>query len=121
MPAVHVDQPVFRELPQPEMKRHRAALDEVIQSLTGFEQDILHDVAGIDSGRNRSVQPHLDHLSHGVPVPLHQFVDGGRFTLAGVLQQLSSLFRIRPHPINPFQKLELQPPQRIAGRLSFRL
>lgn len=121
MPTVHVDQPVLRELPQPEMKRHRPAFDEIVQPLTGFQQNVLHDVTGVDAGRDCPVQPHLDNLPHGISVPLHQFVDSSRFSLAGIPQQLSSLFRIRPHPINPFQKPDLQPPQRIAGGRSFRL
>ena len=55
MPTMHVDHAVFRQMSQPQMKRHRAVLNKVIQSSVSFEQDILHDITGIHSPSDGSV------------------------------------------------------------------
>ena len=46
VPAMHVDQSVFGELPQPQVKRHGWIIDVITHSLARFEQDVLHDVTG---------------------------------------------------------------------------
>jgi hypothetical protein len=69
MSAMHVEHAVPGQMPQPEMERHRAILDELAQPTVSFQQDVLHDVAGINSLGNRAIQACLDHASQRVAMP----------------------------------------------------
>ena len=66
-----------------------------------FEQDVLHNIAGIDSPSDCAVQPSLDHASQRVAMPLQQFVDRGGIAVSCGMQQLLSLFRIGKHVGTP--------------------
>ena len=66
VPAVGVDDPVGRDLPQPEMERQRRVAEVVGQPLVGLEQHVLHDVAGVDPARE-APGPAAGRSSDGAP------------------------------------------------------
>ena len=65
MAAVGVDQAVAGDVPQPEMKRHRrvfvAAIEVLGQPAVGFDQHVLHNVAGVHAALDHAVHPQVDH------------------------------------------------------------
>ena len=85
MPTMHVDDAVFRQLTQPQMKRHGWAADIVRQSLRRFQQHILHDITRIDAPRHSLIQTHLHHPPHSFAMPIHQPIHGRRVTVGHTL------------------------------------
>ena len=64
--AVLVDQVVARDVPQPEVERHRRLAQILGQAAARLQQDPLDHVAGIDPAADRAVHPHLDHPPQGL-------------------------------------------------------
>ena len=82
MPAVSVDHQIARDLANPEMKRQRWIPEILIESLAGFEQHILHDIAGIDAPRYSRIEPQTDHPPQRWPVPFPERVGSRRIGLS---------------------------------------
>ena len=97
VPTMHVDQPVLCELPQPQVKRHGRVFDVITHPLARFEQDVLHNIAGVDARGNSPIQSHIHHFAKGFTVAVHEVIDCGRLAVPRCGEQLSRLFRIRPH------------------------
>ena len=99
MPPVGVDNPIFSDLAEPKVKRHRRVFDILGQTTVGLDHYILNDVADVDPPLNFAVQPHLDHPPQGLAMPLKQAVDGVFVTASNIRQKLFRLFGFRPHLI----------------------
>ena len=97
VPTMHVDQPVFRELSQPQVKRHGRIIDVITHPLARFKQNVLHNITGIDSRGDRPIQTHIHHFANGFTVTIHEVIDCGCLTISGSGEQLLRLFRIWPH------------------------
>lgn len=74
MPPVQVNHPVTRQMPEPEMKWHIRRREVRRQSLAGFEQHILHDVAGVDPGGQASVETKSHQLAECFPMTFQQII-----------------------------------------------
>ena len=79
MTPVSIDHAVLRQLPQPQMKRHRRPVfDVVAETLAGLKHNVLNDVAGIAPRGDAAVEPHSHHFLHSLTVPVEQRVRGLR-------------------------------------------
>jgi hypothetical protein len=74
-------------MPQPQMKRHLGGREVVAQSTICFEQDILHNVARIDTPRELPVETQLNDLPERESVPLEQPIDGIVFAAFDIGEQ----------------------------------
>ena len=88
MPTVHVDDAIFRQLPEPKVKRHGTIADEVVEPCVRLDQYVLHDITGIHTTRQSPVKSQLHHTTQRLPMPFHQMIDGMRIALAGLSEQI---------------------------------
>jgi hypothetical protein len=84
------------DLPKPEMKGHLGIGQIILQAGTGFDQDILHDVADVKASLYLLVKPNLDQAMNSRAMPVEQLIDGGRISLLGGDQQLLGIIILRP-------------------------
>jgi hypothetical protein len=70
MPPVLVDHVVTGDVAKPEVERHRGIAQVFRQTLIGFEEHLLNDVARVDSAFDRAVEPVKDHPPERFAVPL---------------------------------------------------
>ena len=71
MAAMSVDDPVFGDLPHPKMKRHDGIVQVPLQPPIGFHQNILNNIADVDTFLNLLIQPHPNQLPERVAVSVH--------------------------------------------------
>ncbi len=82
--AMHIDDAILGDLSQPQVKRHRGTVAEVVgETAARFQADVLDDVAGVHSFCDGSVHAELDQSSKRFPVALQERVYGGFFTGLG--------------------------------------
>ena len=101
MPAVLVDHVVAGDLAEPEVERHDRVAEVFGQPLVGLEQDLLHDVAGVDPPRQGVVEPQADHPPQGLAVPLPEAFGRLGVVPADALQEHLRLRRVGPHRLAP--------------------
>ena len=99
--AVHVDDAVAGQLPQPEVERHVPVRQEPVQPLVRLQQHVLHHVAGVHAALHLAVQPHPHQPFQAAAVLVHQGVAGVVPLRAGVPlrvgQQALGLVGVGPH------------------------
>lgn len=109
MLAVHVDDAVFGQVPQPQVKGQPGIGEVIAEPLIGFEEHILHDVAGIDTAGDGAIKPQPHHLPQRIAVPIEQLIHGQWIAATGARQQLLRLGRIGPdasgHRESVFQRI----------------
>ena len=92
-----VNDPVFGDLPKPKMKRHDRIVHVSLQTAIGFDQNILHDIADVDSFLDFVVQSHSHQLPKRVSVSVHQLIYRRHITVFGLRYQLFGLELFWPH------------------------
>jgi hypothetical protein len=97
MAPMGIDQPILRDLPQPQMKRHRRIFQVIVQAAIGFDQHILHNIAGIHSTLHHAVHSQIDHPPQRFAVTIEQPVN--RCSVAGfrLAEKFLRLGMIGPH------------------------
>jgi len=91
MAAVGVDEPVAGHVPQPKAKRHRRILEIFPQPAIGLDQDILNDIAGVNSPLDELVHAMVDEPPDRRAVTIEQAVDGVAVSLSHPLEQQKCL------------------------------
>lgn len=99
MATMRVDDSILGDLAKPQMKGHRGALEVILESPIGFDQDILHNVADIYSLLNTAIQSNSDQMPNDLSVVIEQSVNRGVIPCASLLKQLTRLLDIGPHRI----------------------
>ncbi len=95
--AVGVDDAVLRDLPQPQVVGHARLGQVLLEAAIGLDQNVLHDVADVDSPLNSLVEAKLDHPPERIAVAVQEAVNGVRVALLGIGQQILGFFRVGPH------------------------
>jgi hypothetical protein len=75
--AVRIDDLVASDLPEPEVERQDRIAQIIPQPLTGFEEDVLDNVARVDTASESPIQTQPDHPTQGRAMPLPQFLRRG--------------------------------------------
>src|SRR5262249_27334511 len=97
MAAMGADKVAASEVPQPEMEGHVRLFQIVAHPAAGFEQHLLHHIAGIEALGDARVQPQADHAPHRLAMLLEQTLDGVGVPLPRLIKKLLSDRRIRYH------------------------
>ena len=63
VPAVGIDDVVLGDVPQPEMEGHDRVLEIIAEPPAGFQQHLLHNVAGIDASSQGWIETQADHAA----------------------------------------------------------
>lgn len=96
MAAVHVDHAVFGKLPEPKMERHFSFVDVTGKASVGFDEDVLDDVAGVDSAGDLAVEPEGDHFSKRLAVAVHEIINGCFVSCAGIREESDCFVAVGP-------------------------
>jgi hypothetical protein len=85
--AMHFDESIPRELPQPGIERHWPATQIVGEFAVGVGQDVLHDVGGVHARRESAVHAHGDHAPQPFAVAGEQLLTSRVVAAAGTAEQ----------------------------------
>ena len=108
MAAVRVDDAVLRQAAQPEVERHRRIAEIFGEAFARFEEDVLHDVAGIDARRNGAVEAEADHPPHRLAMPGEQLIDGAGVAALGLLNQFLRSRGFGPHGVILYRRVRFR-------------
>src|SRR5262245_13452797 len=97
MPTMRIDEMVFRQMPQPDKKRHRRVLQIVLQPATRFEHDLLHNIAGVDALHDSRIEPQVDHAAHRLAMTRQQLLNGVGPDLSSLVAKLLRVRCLWPH------------------------
>ncbi len=103
MTTVHVDQPITCEPAKPEVKGEGRLVKVVGKPIRGFQQDVLDNVAGIDTASDAAVHPGPDQPAKCVTVTIQQPGNRVLVTTAGGGQEFASPIRIGPQQRGSFR------------------
>ncbi len=78
MTSVRVDQSVESDAPEPSVKGNRAVARVLLHTPTRLDENLLHDITGVDARRQRGIEPQLDDPAQSVPVPRKQQIHNSR-------------------------------------------
>src|SRR5712692_8128606 len=94
MIAPGVEQPVVRQLPHPQMKRHGPSLQEILNSGRDPQLGFLHHVGRIEPSLKPWIEPHFQESEKPRPIAGQQFVECLAVSLPHALQQAARLCRV---------------------------
>ena len=95
--TVRIDDTIESDTSQPEVKWHVRSVEIVTEPPVRLDQRLLYDVAGVDTTRHRTIEPHADQSVQGLPVTVQQTLYGGLFTSVRTDDQLTRVLPVRPH------------------------
>ena len=75
--AMSVYKAIAGHVPQPEPEGHRGVGQIIAETAVGFDQHILHDIAGIDPSLNHPVHAEMNHPLDRLPMAFQEAIDGG--------------------------------------------
>jgi hypothetical protein len=79
------------------MEGHGRVSYVVLHPATGFEQDILYDIAGVDSASHCLIESHLDQPADRFTMAVHQPVDSIGISVASTVEEIQGCVPFRPH------------------------
>jgi hypothetical protein len=97
MPAMGVDDSVFRNLTNPKMKRQNGISQVAFQTTIGFYQNILNNVADTDSTHDLLIKSKLNHPTQGIAMFVQKFIDSPVLAVSYLIQQFDSFFVLGPN------------------------
>lgn len=97
MATMSINDPVFGDLPKPQMERHDWIVQVSLQSSVGLNQYVLHDVTNIDSTLDFLIESHANQLAQRIAMLIHQLVDCGLVASLCLVEKRFRLIGCWPH------------------------
>src|SRR5437867_2057733 len=100
MLASRLEQPVERQVPQPQAEGHGRMLQVPAQASYRFEVGFLYDIGRIDAPPQFGVEAHLDEAQQITPVARKELLEGSAVAPARLCEQAFGLDCVWPVPVH---------------------
>jgi hypothetical protein len=90
-----IEPPLVGCLPQPDVERHRPALQEVIHPPHHLQLGLLHDVGGVQPSRQARVEADLEERPQARPVAFQELIQGLPVPLLDLVEQVAGFGRVQ--------------------------
>jgi hypothetical protein len=81
-----VDHAVTSHVSEPQMERHTRIVQIVLNAAIRVHQNVLHDIAGIDTLADAAIESHGNHPAQRFPMPVQQLANRLRIAVPGLLK-----------------------------------